>query len=122
MSENSDSTFFKGSKMGKQEFLNDIEGYISRNSIEEIYQYVVYDDHYPVIKIRNLVSGYLYHTLVKNPKSKTIPDLAQMLARLETPKIPSPSKPQLLYFLYYLNNLDLDKNGSESSVPENIYL
>lgn len=108
--------------ISSDEFLKDMEDHITRYGIYDIYQYLKYDDHFPIIKIRNIIAGYLYHTIVKNPESKVIPELVNILSRLEAPNHPFPVKPQLMYFLYLINNIDLTRGESENSFPHNLYL
>ena len=111
--------------INKDKVLTDIETLISHHNIPQIYQDTLFfGGCLEPEKIRQLVSGYLYHCLIKTPKSKNIQNLVNILVRLEDPQCKEPTAAQLLYFLFFISQIDLteDSHSSVDSFPSGLYL
>jgi hypothetical protein len=61
--------------------------------------------------ICEVLTAWIYYLDIKQMGTKDMEVISSMIIRLENVNIP-PNKVQLIYFLYYISNLDLDREKS----------
>ena len=87
--------------------LEDIQKCNLDNFIESIIKHDLSVD-----KLREIVSSYLYYLVIKYNDHNKVPTCAELLCRLESISMPSPTKAQKLYIIHFLKNINLDKEKS----------
>ena len=106
----------------KEKILDDLINIIGSYDILNIYQHIMTNYGDFINDIRTLISSYLYYLVIKGSKRHYVSNLSNMLGRLDDDNMKPPTKSQLLYFLFYINSIDLtDDNSSTDSFPSHLY-
>lgn len=109
-------------KISKDNLLSNLTLLLKSTSLIDLYNEVLDTGKCDKDKLKDIGSAIYYYMLVKSIELPKLPQLGSILSRFDAPinKVGELQKAQLLYFIYFMNSIDLNLESSEKE--SNLYI